>query len=222
MTIDYGTIEYTTTKAPDLARHIENAQRAAARWRSTYSVEFLRVSLGLVFLGFGVLKFFPGLSPAADLATRTVETLTLGIVPGPAALILTAVMECFVGLTLVSGRLLRTGLAVLGVSLIGIMSPLVLFAADLFPVGPTLEAQYVLKDVVLVTAGMVIAAKALGARLVAPGSPGDESARGRGPVPAIRPRPHRAARRLAVRSLTYAEISGWTDVLSASPADPSR
>jgi hypothetical protein len=124
-----------------------------------------------VFLGFGVLKFFPGLSPAAELATRTVETLTLGIVPGPAALVLTAAMECVVGLALVSGRLLRTGLAVLGVALVGILSPLALFATDLFPAGPTLEAQYVLKDVVLVTAAMVVAAKALGARLIAPVRP---------------------------------------------------
>ncbi|MDN5854206.1 MAG: DoxX family protein, partial [Actinomycetia bacterium] len=103
-------------------RHVDDAQRAAARWLSRYSVDALRISLGLVFLGFGVLKFFPGLSPAAELATRTVETLTLGVVAGPAALVLTAVMECAVGLTLVSGRLLRTGLAVLGVALVGIMS----------------------------------------------------------------------------------------------------
>jgi putative oxidoreductase len=161
-------IDYSLTRPTQLARRVDDAQRAAARWLSEYSIDVLRISLGLVFLGFGVLKFFPGLSPAAALATRTVETLTLGIVPGPTALVLTAVMECVVGLTLVSGRLLRTGLAVLGISLVGIMSPLVLFAGELFPGGPTLEGQYVLKDVVLVAAGMVVAAKALGARLVAP------------------------------------------------------
>lgn len=155
-----------------LARRVE---RFAVRRLSAYSVAALRISLGLVFLGFGALKFVPGLSPAAGLATRTVETLTLGLVPGGAALLLTAGMECAVGLALVTGRLLRTGLAVLGVSLVGILSPLVLFTADLFPGAPTLEAQYVLKDVVLVTAAMVVAATALGARLVPPGEPhGDE------------------------------------------------
>jgi hypothetical protein len=41
------------------------------------------------------------------------------------------------------------------------MSPLVLFFGDLFPGTPTLEAQYVLKDVVLAAAGLVVAAKAL-------------------------------------------------------------
>jgi uncharacterized membrane protein YkgB len=57
--------------------------------------------------------------------------------------------------------LLRTGLLVLGFSLVGILSPLVLFFGDLFPGAPTLEAQYVLKDVVLAAAGLVVAVKAL-------------------------------------------------------------
>jgi putative oxidoreductase len=126
-----------------------------------HSVDILRVSLGLVFLGFGVLKFFPGASPAEALVMRTLDTLTLGIIDGRNAVLLTALMECFIGLTLVTGKFLRTGLLVLGLSLVGIMSPLVLFFGDLFPGTPTLEAQYVLKDIVLAAAGLVIAAKAL-------------------------------------------------------------
>jgi uncharacterized membrane protein YkgB len=135
-------------------------------WLTRYSIVILRVSLGLVFLGFGALKFFPDASPAQELSVRTVETLTLGVFSGEAARLLTATMEVFVGATLVTGVLLRAGLVVLGVSMVGIMSPLVLFFADLFPGTPTLEAQYVLKDIVLVAAGLVIAAKALGARMV--------------------------------------------------------
>ena len=75
---------------------------------------------------------------------------------------MTAVAECFIGITLVTGKLLRAGLAVLGASLVGIMSPLVLFFTDMFPSdGPTLEAQYVFKDIVLVAAGLVVAVRAL-------------------------------------------------------------
>jgi hypothetical protein len=76
------------------------------------------------------------------------------------------VAECFIGVTLVTGRLLKTGLVVLAMSLVGIMSPLVLFFTDLFPGAPTLEAQYVFKDIVLAAAGLVVAARALGARMV--------------------------------------------------------
>lgn len=143
---------------------VDKVQRRVAGWLARHSVDLLRISLGLVFFGFGVLKFFPGLSPAEGLAVRTLDMLSMGTVSGSAALITTAVAECFVGVTLVTGKLLRTGLVVLAGSLVGIMSPLVLFFTDMFPAGPTLEAQYVLKDIVLVTAGLVIAARALGAR----------------------------------------------------------
>ena len=145
----------------------ERATDSLTTWLASHSIAILRVSLGLVFLMFGILKFVPGASPAEELAARTVQTLSLGMLPAQAALLLTAVVETFIGLTLVSGRLLRTGLMVMAVALIGIMSPLVLFAADLFPGAPTLEAQYVLKDIVLVAAGLVIAATALGAHLQA-------------------------------------------------------
>jgi putative oxidoreductase len=137
-----------------------------AAWLARHSIDILRVCLGLVFLGFGFLKFFPGLSPAQDLAESTLEKLTLGIVSGEAALLTTAIAECVIGVTLVTGKFLKVGLTVLAASMVGIMSPLVLFFTDMFPSGPTLEAQYVLKDIVLIAAGLVIAARALGARLV--------------------------------------------------------
>lgn len=136
-----------------------------AGWLARYSVDLLRISLGLVFLGFGALKFIPGASPAQDLAVRTLEALSLGLVSGQTALLVTAVAEVFIGITLVTGRMLRIGLVVLAGSMVGILSPLVLFASDMFPSGgPTLEAQYILKDIILVAAGMVVAARAMGAR----------------------------------------------------------
>ena len=149
-----------------LARLADRASARLARWLARHSVDILRISLGLVFLGFAVLKYFPGVSPAEDLAVRTVETLSLGILSGYGALVATAIVETFIGLTLITGKLLRAGLLVLGGAMVGILSPLVLFFGDLFPGAPTLEAQYVLKDVVLVAAALVVTARALGARLV--------------------------------------------------------
>lgn len=135
-------------------------------WLNMHSIDVLRVSLGLVFLGFGFLKFFPGLSPAEGLAVRTVSTLSLGLLNGQTALLITALMETAIGITLATGRYIRIGLALLGISLVGILSPLVLFFGDLFPGGtPTLELQYVLKDFVLAAAGLVVTASALGSRL---------------------------------------------------------
>jgi putative oxidoreductase len=144
---------------------VSDAVRAAVSrvvdWVNAHSITVLRVSLGLVFCLFGALKFVPGLSPAEDLAIATIDRLTFGIVSGGSALMLTAVTETFIGLTMVTGRLLRAGLVVLGGALVGIMSPLVIFAGELFGNGPTLEAQYVFKDIVLAAAGLVVAGRVL-------------------------------------------------------------
>ncbi len=144
----------------------DNIVTGLAAWLAKHSIGILRVSLGMVFLAFGVLKFFPDASPAQALVERTLDTLTFGLLSGERALLVTAVAECFIGLTLVTGMLVKAGLVVLAGSLVGIMSPLVLFFGDLFPGTPTLEAQYVFKDIVLAAAGLVIAARTLGARLV--------------------------------------------------------
>ena len=138
---------------------------ALQRWLNRWSIPLLRVSLGLVFLGFGVLKFFPGLSPAADIAAATIDKLTFGLVSGSTAVLLTAVLETFIGLTLVTGKFLELGLIVLAGALVGILSPLVLFTRELVPHGPSLLGQYVLKDFVLAAAGLVVAAVALGSKL---------------------------------------------------------
>jgi len=143
----------------------------AARWLARYSVTLLRVSLGAVFLAFGVLKFFPGLSPAEPLAGRTLDLLTLGLIPGRIGLSLVAGLETVIGLLLITGLRQRLALGLLAIELVGILSPIVLLPGEMFrtfPFAPTLAGQYVLKDVIVAAAGLVVAARALGARMVPP------------------------------------------------------
>jgi putative oxidoreductase len=160
---------------------IRTLEEMAVCWLVAHSIAILRVSLGAVFLGFGLLKFFPGVSPAQDLVEHTAAILTLGLIPGPVALVGVATLECVIGLCLIIGRGVRVAVYLLCVQLIGILSPVVLLAARLFdgPHGaPTLEGQYVLKDVILVGAALVIASSAGGARLTRdPGEP-DRQTRG--------------------------------------------
>jgi uncharacterized membrane protein YkgB len=167
------TVQTTTRVA--LARF--KAEARVGEWLTRYSVTLLRLSLGAIFLGFGLLKFFPGLSPAAGLAGETFTKLTFGLVPGDIGVLIVATMETTIGLSLITGRLLRFGLALLAVTMVGILSPLVLLPADLFrgaPWAPTLVGQYVVKDVVLVAAAMVVASSTFSARRageVAKGAP---------------------------------------------------
>ncbi|WP_350349792.1 DoxX family membrane protein [Agromyces sp. G08B096] len=151
--------------APGLDTVLDRANQAQAvlqRFLARTATPALRIALGLVFLVFGALKFLPGASPVESLVTRTWNALSFGLVDGAAAMALTAGLEVFVGLTFVTGLLLRVGLLALAATFVGIFSPLVFFAGDLFvAAGPTLTAQYILKDVVLVAGAMVVAAAAL-------------------------------------------------------------
>ena len=134
----------------------------------------------------GYTKFFPGLSPAQTLALATIDLLTFGLIPAGVGLVLLASLECAIGLGLISGRLMRLTLLILAFQMVGAASPLLLFPAEVFnalPYAPTLEGQYIIKNIVLVSAGLVIGATVRGGGLTA-NPQGTQPAEGRGNEPA--------------------------------------
>lgn len=140
------------------------------RWMARYGVVLLRISLGIVFFWFGALKFFPNLSPAQDLAANTISALTFGIVPPHISLPVLAAWEVVIGLGLISGKFMRATLLLLIVQMMGTITPLFLFpdqAWASFPIAPTLEGQYIIKNLVLVSAAIVIGATVRGGDVVA-------------------------------------------------------
>ncbi len=148
---------------------LDRLEVLSAQWMVRHSITLLRISLGLIFLAFGLLKFFPGLSPAEVLVKSTLAVFTLGLLPAGVSIVLVAIMECTIGLGLITGRFLRLTLLLLGLQMIGAMSPLLLFPGELFAGpfhAPTLEGQYILKDVVLISAGLVLGATLHGGRIV--------------------------------------------------------
>jgi putative oxidoreductase len=146
-----------------------------------HGITALRITVGMIFVGFGVLKFFPGVSPAENLAITTVDRLTFGLVSGGVGLVAIATLECFIGISLLAHRWMRLAVWLLAAQLVGVLTPVVLLTDRLFSGphhAPTLEGQYVLKDIILVAAGMVIAAGTFrGGRLVR-----DEPQPGRAPA----------------------------------------
>jgi len=146
------------------------ADAAMTGWMARYGVPLLRTSLGVVFFWFGVLKFFPGLSPANELAVSTIDMLTFGRVPPAIAINVLAAWECLIGLGLIFGVAMRTTLFLLWVQMLGTITPIFLFPELVFtrmPYAPTLEGQYIIKNIVLVSAGIVIGATVRGGGLVA-------------------------------------------------------
>jgi putative oxidoreductase len=139
-------------------------EKALCRWLDRHSTTLLRISMGAVIFGFGILKYFPGVSPAENLILTITHLLTFGLVPGRVAMVLLATVECAIGLSLITTRGLRATIYLLVLWVLGILSPAVLLPGRLFngpDHAPTLEGQYVLKDIILLTASLVIAAATL-------------------------------------------------------------
>jgi uncharacterized membrane protein YphA (DoxX/SURF4 family) len=133
-----------------------------------HGLTLLRLAIGIVFFWFGVLKYFPGASPAEQLAGRTIETLTGGLVPSATALPILATWEVAIGIGLFIGRWMRAVLLLLFVQMLGTITPLFLFPSEtftIFPVAPTLEGQYIIKNIVIVSAAIVLGATVRGGEL---------------------------------------------------------
>src|SRR6266511_4496579 len=99
----------------DIANRFDVLDARITSWMARHGLLLLRISLGIVFLWFGALKFFPGLSPAHDLAARTIEELTFGTVHAAVSIPLLATWECLIGLGLLFGIFMRATLLLLAV-----------------------------------------------------------------------------------------------------------
>jgi uncharacterized membrane protein YphA (DoxX/SURF4 family) len=151
-----------------LPHAFERIDRPLTRWMARNGVLLLRLSVGVVFVWFGVLKFVPGLSAADSLATRTIATLTFGVVPPSVSRVVLAAWETGIGIGLLSGKFVRATLFLLFVQMLGTITPLVLFIDETWKVPflvPTLEGQYIIKNLVLMSAGLVIGATVRGGGL---------------------------------------------------------
>ena len=158
----------------DLANRFDVLDARITSWMARHGLPLLRVSLGIVFLWFGALKFFPGLSPAQDLAARTIEALSFGVVQANVSVPLLATWECLIGVGLLFGIFMRATLLLLAVQMAGTLMPLVLFPTEVFsriPYAPTFEGQYIIKNAVLISAAIVLGATVRGGRLVSEKTP---------------------------------------------------
>lgn len=133
---------------------------------NTRALVLLRATVGIVFLGFGILKLFPSASPAEQLAVDAATKMTLGLVPETVLLLSLAALETVIGIGLiVGGRLLRPTLVAFFLHMGGVFSTLLLLPDAMWQPhspAPTMEGQYVVKNVVLVAVCLVVAADAWG------------------------------------------------------------
>jgi uncharacterized membrane protein YkgB len=131
----------------------DRVDRSIAGWMERYGLVLLRLSLAVIFIWFGALKLFD-LSPAAELVRRTVYWITPEVfVP------VLGWWEILIGVFLLFRPTIRVAIALLFLQMPGTMLPLVLLPEVCFtrpPFGLTLEGQYIVKNLVLITAGIVV------------------------------------------------------------------
>ncbi len=124
-----------------------------------FSPDLLRLALGFVYFHFGVLKFFPDLSSAEMLAGQTVMRLPWLGWDANFSLWWVAILECAIGLGFIFNICLRWVFALFLFHMVGTFLPLFLlpeFTFKIAPFAPTLEGQYILKNLVFVAAGWTV------------------------------------------------------------------
>jgi len=127
-------------------------------WLRNHYVMIARVAIFIVFFWFGALKLL-GLSPASPLAEALTER-TIGMEFFQLSFIILAVLECLIGILFLIPKATRIVLPLLLLHMAVVCSPLLL-VPDLVwtnPFVPSLEGQYIIKNVVLVALAIAIAA----------------------------------------------------------------
>ena len=141
----------------------DSIDRRVTRWMARRGITLLRISIGVVFFWFGALKLVPGLSPAEGLIRDTITFLPMHLF-----LPFLAIWEMAIGLGFITGRFMRITILLLFLQMPGTISP-VFLRPDLvftqFPYGLTLEGQYIVKNLVLISAALVIGSTVRGGGL---------------------------------------------------------
>ncbi|MCB0112997.1 MAG: DoxX family membrane protein, partial [Caldilineaceae bacterium] len=156
-------MSFDTLRQQGIGPAVDQLDKRITAWMARYGIVIMRVGLGVVFFWFGVLKLFPGLSPAEDLVRNTIY-----FVDPDLFLPVLAIWEALIGLGLITGKYMRATLLLLFMQMPGTALPLVVLPDvvwTVFPYGLTLEGQYIVKNLVLIGAGLVIGGTVRGGRL---------------------------------------------------------
>jgi len=119
----------------------------------------LAICLGLVYLWFGLLKFFPGKSPAEQLAQETIALLTFGLIPASISITLLAIWEVLVAALLLIYRWKKLALSIAITHIILTFTPLFILSQKSFvlaPLQPTLLGQYIIKNILFIGVLLVL------------------------------------------------------------------
>lgn len=121
-----------------------------------YSINLIRISLAIVYIWFGALKIF-GMSPAGELVEQTVYWFKPEIF-----MPILGLCEVIIGLGLLLKKCIPYAVILLLMHMMVTFFPIFIVKKacfDAFPYCPTLIGQYIIKNLVLISGALVVAAK---------------------------------------------------------------
>jgi len=147
-----------TDSYKNLQTKFDRLDLAITKWMARYSLIILRIGMGVVFVWFGTLKLFPGLSPAEELVRNTIYFFDPDFF-----LPILAAWEVVIGIGLLLGlftnKFQRLTILLLFLQMLGAASPLVLLPEACwkdFHFVLTLEGQYIIKNLVIIGSALVL------------------------------------------------------------------
>ena len=136
-----------------LLREYHRVDKYIVRWLGEYGILSLRFSLAIVFIWFGMLKVIGG-SPAIELVKATVYWVDSSwFVP------FLGWWEVIIGVCFLWTPLLRLGIGLMMVQMVGTFLPLVLLPSVVYEgnfLRLTMEGQYIVKNIVLIASALVV------------------------------------------------------------------
>jgi uncharacterized membrane protein YkgB len=131
--------------------------QSIARFMNRWSISAIRISFGIIFIWFGILKPFD-VSSAESLLKATVVWLPFGTPDFWLTVI--GWWEVTIGVTFLFSRTTKIAIALLFLQMFGTFMPLVVLPDVTFQNGniltPSLEGQYIIKNVMIISAAMVL------------------------------------------------------------------
>ena len=119
----------------------------------------LHISIGIIYIWFGLLKFFPDVSPAEALAKQTIDILSLGLIPSSISYTVLAVWETVIGILLLLRVYPKYTICLSLIHMLGTFMPLIIISDVTFassPMSLTLVGQYIMKNLIIVAALLAI------------------------------------------------------------------
>lgn len=137
----------------DINKYLSSIDNTLVSLMTKYAIPMARLAFGIIFVWFGMLKTL-GISPAYDLVAATVYWLTPEIIVP-----LLGLWEVAIGIALLYPPLTRVGLLLLAMQMPATFLPLILLPEicfTIFPVGLTLEGQYIIKNLAVIASAFII------------------------------------------------------------------